>query len=80
MNTFINQLKNWKDLNLPENILHGVLGHGFSKPSEIQAVSVPLICERPTVDLIIQSKNGTGKSGSFAIGTLNKIEQDLPKI
>jgi superfamily II DNA/RNA helicase len=42
-------------------------------------VSIPLIASEPYHSLIAQAKNGTGKTGAFAIGSVLRIERDSPE-
>ena len=54
------------------NLLRGVYSIGFERPSSIQQRSIiPLMEGR---DMIAQSQSGTGKTGSFTIGSLNSID------
>lgn len=60
------------DMGLPENLLRGVYAHGFEKPSAIQSVAiVPLVKGR---DVLGQAQSGTGKTGTFGIGLLSRID------
>lgn len=47
----------------------------FEKPAGIQAVSIPLITAKPHHDLIAQAKNGSGKTGSFTIGSILRVDR-----
>jgi len=38
-----------------------------------------LIASEPFHSLIAQAKNGTGKTGAFAIGTVLRIDRDSPE-
>jgi translation initiation factor 4A len=68
---FGNEFENWEDLDIHPNILRGIFSYGFEKPSTIQKKSIiPIMNGR---DIIAQSQSGTGKSGSFIIGALSKI-------
>lgn len=63
------------DMGLNDLLLRGVYAYGFEKPSAIQQKAiVPLAKGR---DVIAQAQSGTGKTGCFAIGTLQQID---PKI
>jgi len=46
----------------------------WEKPSKIQAVSYPYITKEPFRNFIGQSKNGSGKTGAFLLGMLNRID------
>lgn len=67
--------ESFEDLNLKENLLRGIYKYGFDKPSPIQSKGIPLILQKR--DLIAQSQSGTGKTGTFAIGTLQAINTDI---
>jgi translation initiation factor 4A len=61
----------WDDLKLEPNLLRGIYSYGFEKPSPIQSKAIfPIIEGR---DIIAQAQSGTGKTGSFTIGALSKI-------
>ena len=54
----------------------------FIKPSHIQAVAIPMITNPVSDvyhDLIAQSKNGSGKTGAFAIGTTLRVDPSVMK-
>lgn len=56
---------------LSDNVLRGVVAYGFEYPSKIQLNVIPKM--NSGIDLIVQSQSGTGKTGSFVISILNKI-------
>ena len=67
----------FSDMNLKENLLKGIYCYGFEKPSKIQQRSIiPLYKGR---DIIGQSQSGTGKTGAFLIGSINKLNLNLNK-
>jgi len=45
----------------------------FMTPSQIQSAAIPLILSNE-YHLLAQSKNGSGKTLSFLVGTINQIE------
>ena len=59
-------------------LLRGIYSYGFETPSDIQYKSIPIMNNGK--DLIAQAQSGTGKTGSFLIGTLNRIEVRANKI
>ena len=63
------------DFNLNENLLRGIFSYGFENPSHIQTLGIPII--NTGRDLIAQAQSGTGKTGTFCIGALNKLNQEL---
>ena len=62
-------------LEIKENILRGIYAYGFEKPSMIQHKAIPKVTEG--VDIIAQSQSGTGKTGAFSIGSMNRVDEDL---
>jgi translation initiation factor 4A len=65
-------------MDLPEAILRGVYGYGFEKPSAIQKRGVVPIKEGR--DLLAQAQSGTGKTGTFCIGSLSRIDPTLKRV
>ena len=63
---------NWDDLNLKPELLRGIYAYGFEKPSPIQSRAIHPIIQG--YDLIAQAQSGTGKTGSFTIGALSRID------
>jgi translation initiation factor 4A len=63
------------DLNLKDNLLRGIYSYGFENPSRIQSSSIPYVVEGK--DVIAQAQSGTGKTGSFVIGSLQKLDESL---
>ena len=67
--------KTFDEMGLPENLLRGIYAHGFEKPSVIQSVAiVPLVKGR---DVLGQAQSGTGKTGTFGIGVLSRVDPTL---
>merc|ERR1712134_83142 len=63
------------DMELREDLLRGIYAYGFEKPSAIQQKAVkPMMLGR---DVIAQAQSGTGKTATFAVGTLQKIDLKL---
>jgi translation initiation factor 4A len=66
---------NFDNMGLREDLLRGIYAYGFEKPSAIQQRSIiPLVRER---DVIAQAQSGTGKTATFAIGILQKIDLSI---
>jgi len=62
-------------MDLPDTLLRGIYAYGFEKPSAIQQRAIkPAILGR---DLIAQAQSGMGKTATFAIGTLAKLDPKL---
>ena len=64
-------------MELDKDILRGIYSYGFEKPSPVQKISIKPIIEGR--HLITQSHSGTGKTATFMIGILHKIDQSLKK-
>jgi len=69
-NTIVTQ--NFDDLEIKPELLRGIFGNGYETPSAIQQKAIkPLIDGR---DLIAQAQSGTGKTATFSIGVLERID------
>jgi len=66
------------DMDLPEDVLRGVYGYGFEKPSPIQQKAIKPI--KDGRDILAQAQSGTGKTGAFTIGSLSRIDPALRKV
>jgi len=65
-------VESFDDFDLGENLLRGIYSYGFEKPSAIQQRGIrPVIDGR---DFIGQAQSGTGKTGCFVIGLLQRID------
>jgi superfamily II DNA/RNA helicase len=65
------EIDNWDELNIDQNLLRGIYANGFEKPSPIQRRAIrPIIDGR---DIIAQAQSGTGKTATFSIGALSRI-------
>ena len=62
------------NLNLKDNLLRGIYSYGFENPSKIQHMAIPHIIAGK--DLIAQAHSGTGKTGAFTIGCLQKLDEN----
>ena len=71
----VKSVDDFDDMNLRENLLRGIYAHGFERPSAIQQKAIlPAIQGR---DLIAQAQSGTGKTATFSISILQRIDFDL---
>lgn len=66
---------NFDKMELKENILRGIYSYGFEFPSVIQIKAIPLM--KKSIDIIAQSQSGTGKTGAFVIGTLERVDEKV---
>eukprot|EP00743_Colponemidia_sp_Colp-15_P000168 GILK01000194.1.p1 GENE.GILK01000194.1~~GILK01000194.1.p1 ORF type:complete len:430 (-),score=80.39 GILK01000194.1:222-1478(-) len=62
-------------LGLKENLLRGIYSYGFEKPSTIQQRGVAPILKGH--DSICQAQSGTGKTATFAISILQKLDTNV---
>merc|ERR1712146_69552 len=63
------------EMNLKEDLLRGIYAYGFEKPSAIQQRAI-----KPTLlgrDVIAQAQSGTGKTATFAIGILQRLNTEI---
>lgn len=61
----------WDELDLNPDLLRGIYSYGFEKLSPIQSKAIDPI--RLGRDVIAQAQSGTGKTGSFTVGALSRI-------
>ena len=71
----IEEINNWNDLNIKENLLRGIFSFGFENPSPIQKRAIKPIIEKN--DVIAQAQSGTGKTGAFTISTLEVVDETV---
>lgn len=66
----------WEDIpDLNSQLMRGLYGYGFEKPSPIQQKSILSIIDGR--DVIAQAQSGSGKTGAFATGALNRVRLDI---
>lgn len=63
------------NMNLKESLLRGIYAYGFEKPSAIQQRAIVPCCKG--LDVIAQAQSGTGKTATFSIAILEKIDVSL---
>jgi len=63
---------NFDNLNLNKDLLKGVYLYGFIKPSNIQKKGINAI--NTGQDCILQSQSGTGKTATYLLGVLNRLD------
>merc|ERR1719156_264496 len=62
-------------MNLDSQLLRGIYGYGFEKPSTIQQRAiVPCVSGH---DVIAQAQSGTGKTATFAISLMQRVNYDI---
>ncbi|KAJ2785061.1 RNA helicase required for poly(A+) mRNA export [Coemansia javaensis] len=69
--------KSFEQLGLHENLLKGIYGMKFTKPSKIQERALPLLLATPARNMIGQSQSGTGKTAAFVLTMLSRVDYDI---
>ena len=72
------EYEKFDDMDLPAELLRGIYAYGFEKPSNIQKKAIKPIADGQ--DILAQANSGTGKTGSFVIGSLARIDLSLQKV
>ncbi|KAF1840555.1 eukaryotic initiation factor-like protein 4A-I [Cucurbitaria berberidis CBS 394.84] len=62
-------------MNLKAELLRGVYAYGFERPSAIQQRAIMPVIKGH--DVIAQAQSGTGKTATFSISTLQKIDSNI---
>ena len=65
-------------MDLPAALLRGIYAYGFEKPSKIQQKGIVPIAKG--YDLLAQAQSGTGKTGTFTIGSLVRIDPNIKAV
>ena len=76
-NVQLSYYDNFEDLNLREDVLRGIFSFGFERPSPIQRIAIKPIMEGH--DCVIQSHSGTGKTATYLLGVLNRLDLNETK-
>jgi translation initiation factor 4A len=70
---------NFEEMDLiPEQLLRGIFAYGFEKPSEIQKRGIMPIAQGS--DVLAQAQSGTGKTATFTIGSLCRVDPTLNEV
>jgi len=65
-------ISRFDDMHLKRDLLRGIYSYGFEKPSAIQQRAIrPILKGR---DVIAQAQSGTGKTATFTIGLLERLD------
>jgi len=68
-------IQTWEEFDIKPELLRGIYAYGFENPSEIQKKAIsPIIAGR---DIFAQAQSGSGKTGTFSIGTLQNINTNI---
>lgn len=69
--------ESFDDMNLKPELLRGIYGYGFEKPSVIQQRAILPVLRKH--DVIAQAQSGTGKTATFSISILQSIDAAVKK-
>ncbi len=72
----VSEINTWDELDLEPNLLRGIFAYGFEKPSPIQKKAIKPVIEGK--DVIAQAQSGTGKTATFTIGALQRVNITEP--
>ena len=67
-------IENFNDFNLSKEVLKAVVEMGFEEPSPIQKQAIPTMLNDE--DIIGQAQTGTGKTASFGIPIVEKVNKN----
>jgi translation initiation factor 4A len=68
----LDKISSWDELDISSELLRGIYAYGFEKPSPIQCIAIKPIIDRK--DIIAQAQSGTGKTATFSIGALSRVD------
>ena len=77
-NSPLYSVKKFEELNLRKELLDGIYGMGFNRPSKIQETALPLLLRNPPENMIAQSQSGTGKTAAFVLTMLSRTDTSKP--
>ena len=75
--TDIKKYESFDEMDLPENLLRGVYSFGYERPSKIQTLGIVPILQGH--DILGMANSGTGKTATFLIGSLARLNVSLKK-
>ena len=70
----IMEYKTFENLNLNKSLVEGIYLYGYAKPSSIQIKGIESI--NTGKDCLLQSQSGTGKTATYLLGVLNRLEEN----
>jgi len=71
----LKMVNDFDKMKLKDKLLRGIYAYGFQKPSLIQSRAIIPITEGK--DIVAQSQSGTGKTGTFVISSLQRIDENI---
>jgi len=73
----LKEFATFDDMGLPDDLLRGIYSFGFERPSKIQSKAIVPMKEGK--DILAQAQSGTGKTGTFVIGSLSHVDPQIKK-
>lgn len=71
----IENIESFEEMGLRPEIFRGILSYGFERPSVIQQRAIPAFIKHNR-DIIAQAQSGTGKTATFSVALLQKIDEE----
>lgn len=68
----------FEEMEIPDQLLRGIFAYGFEKPSAIQKRGIVPIAQGR--DVLAQAQSGTGKTGTFTIGSMCRVDPTIPHV
>ncbi|XP_003747431.1 DEAD-box helicase Dbp80 [Galendromus occidentalis] len=76
-NSPLYSVKTFEELALREELLKAIYKMGFHRPSKIQETALPTLMANPATNMIAQSQSGTGKTATFLLASLSRLDETL---
>jgi len=77
-NDNVEVFSSFDSMGLADQLLRGIYSFGFEKPSKIQERAIMPISQGR--DVLAQAQSGTGKTGTFTIGSLARVDPKLEEV
>src|SRR5258708_15827130 len=71
----LTETSTFEELDLPPSVQQSIQEMGYTQPTPIQSMVIPLMVEGR--DVVGQSQTGTGKTAAFGIPIASSIDPDL---
>ena len=71
----VESFESFEEMGLRPEIFRGILSYGFERPSIIQQKAIPAFIKNNR-DIIAQAQSGTGKTATFSVALLQKIDEE----
>ena len=71
------EIPDWKDFEVPDDLVDSLQANGFGKPTEVQARS--LVHLEARVDMVIAARTGQGKTLCFGVPILDLCLRKIEK-